>query len=222
MALRLAAVRDAGVTPPSTAPARPVRVGDMVRGRGCGDSWQTLSVEADGPCLLSTRWPTGRGRSMIWTREFVQEWGLLHADGTPIDVEASVRLARGDIEGDIRASCVDRAPRAQWTTNADMAAQAQANQQAARQQQAISQGVPFAEQDELEAARKRIAELEALVVDARKNAKLACELEIQTLQRANRLSDEAGALRTELLQVKAENSDLRRELERLERKAAKR
>lgn len=36
--------------------------------------------------------------------------------------------------------------------------------------------------------------------------------------RANRLTDRAGALETELRDVKAENSDLRREVERLNRK----
>lgn len=87
--------------------------------------------------------------------------------------------------------------------------------QAARQQQAISQGVPFAEQVELESARKRIAELEA--ERDRANVTIGDGWTTEC-----RLRDEAGALRTELTQVKAENSDLRREVERLQRKAAKR
>ncbi len=81
---------------------------------------------------------------------------------------------------------------------------------------------------ELEAARKRIAELEDRVIFAENALKVMRidyvpgERFVEEQRRANRLSDEAGALRTELTQVKAENSDLRREVERLQRKAAKR
>ncbi len=114
MALRLAAVRDAGVTPPSTAPARPVRVGDMV---------------------YDSRNDRARLTVKVWNRI--------------AELEASLALSR--------ECCADRQ---EWAGKVD--------------------------------------------------------------ERANRLSDEAGALRTELQAVKAENSDLRRTIERLERKGGRR
>jgi len=40
-------------------------------------------------------------------------------------------------------------------------------------------------------------------------------------RRANDLSDRAGALATEVRELKIENSDLRRELERVKRKAGR-
>lgn len=78
---------------------------------------------------------------------------------------------------------------------------------------------------ELDVARKRIAELEAAYAELdAKNAQqhkvgeTCLNLAGEHLSRANRLSDEAGALRSELTQTKAELCDALREVERLKRR----
>lgn len=107
--------------------------------------------------------------------------------------------------------------------------------------------IPFAERVEvakaLDAARERIAELEAMNADQLETIREPCrvcqiheraaaELNAEASMwndklcdeqmRANRLGDEAGELRTMLNELKVENSDLHRALERAERKAGKR
>jgi hypothetical protein len=83
--------------------------------------------------------------------------------------------------------------------------------------------------EELDAARKRIAELEVTVEAARSRCeylKAAADTHLACChtwsERNNRLGDEAGALRTELTHVKAELYDALRKLEAAERKAGKR
>lgn len=134
-------------------------------------------------------------------------------------VEAGIAQQQANVQAQA-AGNIDRALYANQISNAREAQQAQASAAA----QAHGH-IPFAQRvqiskvidgqtADLEAARKRIAELE----DQNGHLTGWREAAIKVQERANRLSDEAGALRTERDELLRENAVLRRSLERAERK----
>lgn len=224
--------------------ARPVRVGDDVydcrkdRVRPVVAIWETEEI-------AWLRVGVSKTDADAWD-DLVRE--CRHADGAPIDVEASLRIARGEtastvddtVSGELRR--IDDAISEQhiklasrfndalvfWFFGGANAgrlfgiARSAADPEKLRPH--IEVGMPEEDRiaNDLEAARKRIAELEASLAHSRECCADRQEWAGKVDERANRLSDEAGALRTELQLVKVELCDALRTIERLERKGGRR
>lgn len=131
-----------------------------------------------------------------------------HEDGAPIDVEASLRAAWGKTESTVDDTVSGKLYRIAQNRIAELE---KGRESLRREEDRLA--------NDLEAARKRIAELEQSRDTDYIHGKEVWRL---TECARQRLSDEAGALRTERDDLLRENAVLRRTIERHERKGGRR
>ena len=185
---------------PATPPARPVRVGDKVT--WCGVVGVVTHVDQQGTAI---EFPP---RSGMYSSHYGWGWDGTHADGAPIDVEATLAELRGD-----RWRALESRPGfAVEITDQNRALQ-EANEHIADLQMQL--GCIDFDRERLVVAEKRIVDLEAALKETERFAR-------EENGRVGVLSDDLGALRTERDELAVENSRLRRTIERLERRGGKR